>query len=84
MANHPSALKRHRQSEKRRLRHKSTKSALRTLLKKVRSAATKEEALKQLSVVTSRLHKAAQTGSLHKNNASRKISRLTQFVNRLS
>ena len=41
MANHKSALKRHRQSEKKRIRNTSVKSALKTSIKGVREAIEK-------------------------------------------
>ena len=84
MANHPSSLKRQRQSEKQRTRNRVVKSNIRTLVKKVRGAASKDAALKELKAAISKLSKAAQKGGIHKNTASRKISRLTSFVNKLS
>lgn len=84
MANHASALKRQRQNDKRRTANRIRSSDLRTFLKKVRTAPSKEEALKILPQAVSRLHKAAQKGLLHRKNAGRKISRLTQFVSQLS
>lgn len=78
-----SAQKRWRQSEKRRLRNQSTKSLLRTLVKRVRSSKSKDEGAKNLLEAVSAFHKAAHRGVLHPNNASRKISRLSSFVNKL-
>ncbi len=80
MANHPSALKRARQSEKRRLRNRSVNSAVRTAVKKFNSAIITHEvetvkvALKD---VCSRLDRAASKGVLPKGRVSRKISRLS-------
>lgn len=84
MANHASALKRQRQNEKRRLANRTRRTDLKTFLKKVKTASSKEEALKILPLAVSRLHKATQKGLLHPQNAGRKISRLTQLVNQLS
>ena len=84
MATHASALKRQRQNEKRRVRNRAVRSTLRTLMKKVKKAANKQEALGHLQAAVSRLSKAAQKGVLHRNTANRNISRLTQFVNHLS
>ncbi|MBI2340790.1 MAG: 30S ribosomal protein S20 [Deltaproteobacteria bacterium] len=84
MATHASALKRQRQNEKRRARNRTVKSALKSLIKQVKSAKSKANAAPHLQSAISRLSKAAQKGIIHKNNASRHISRLTQFVNHLS
>ncbi len=80
MANHQSAIKRHKQSEKRRLRNASTKSTLRTAVKKVTEAVAAgkpEEAAASLKSAVKLLDKAVSKGVLHRNTASRKISRLT-------
>ncbi|HXI10824.1 MAG TPA: 30S ribosomal protein S20 [Thermodesulfobacteriota bacterium] len=80
MANHQSAIKRHKQSEKRRLRNASTKSTLRTAVKKVTEAVAAgkpEEAAASLKGAVKLLDKAVSKGVLHRNTASRKISRLT-------
>ncbi len=86
MANHKSAIKRHKQSETRRARNSSVKSTVRTAIKKVREAvATKkgDEAKTGLKDAVSLLDKAVTKGVLHRNNASRKISRLSSLVNSL-
>lgn len=80
MANHQSAIKRHKQSEKRRLRNASTKSTLRTAVKKVTEAVAAgktDEAAASLKSAVKLLDKAVSKGVLHRNTASRKISRLT-------
>ncbi len=84
MANHASALKRHRQSEKKRVRNAAVKSNLRSLIKKVREtvAAAKPEEIKTLLGRTvAQIDKAVTGGVLHRNNASRKISRLARAAN---
>ena len=84
MANHRSAIKRHTQSEKKNQRNKACKSALKTATKKVvdaTAAGNKEEAAKNLSAATVMLDKAVTKNVLHRNNASRRISRLTKSVN---
>lgn len=80
MANHASAIKRHKQSEKRRVRNAATKSALRTAIKKVKEAKP-EETQASLKAAVKMLDKAVSKGVLHRNNASRKISRLTAQAN---
>ncbi len=80
MANHPSALKRARQSEKRRLRNRSVNSAVRTAVKKFNTAITSsdvETVKTALKDVTSRLDRAASKGVLPKGRVSRKVSRLS-------
>lgn len=86
MANHPSALKRHRQSEKRRLRNRAIKTRLRRLVREVRGAiatGNREEAAKDLSEAIRALDKAVTKGVLHRNNASRRIARLSHAVGTL-
>jgi small subunit ribosomal protein S20 len=84
VANHKSALKRHRQSLKRNARNVAVKSSLKTSIKKVREAVTEKDAgrARELLVEATRsLDKAASKGVVHKNNAARRISRLAQRVN---
>jgi small subunit ribosomal protein S20 len=79
-----SAMKRARQSIKRNLRNRDVLSSLKTLIKKVESAitaGTREDAEKALLQATKALDMAASKGVIHKNTASRKISRLAQKVN---
>lgn len=81
LANHKSAVKRHRQSEKRRQRNASTKSNLKTAIKKVSETAAAgkaDEAQAGLKKAISLLDKAVTKKVLHRNNASRKISRLAK------
>lgn len=84
MAEHASALKRHRQSRKRRARNNTVKSGIKALNKKLKALATKAEALKLLPEVVSAYHKAAGKHVLHKNTAARRVSLVTRFVNSLS
>ena len=80
MANHPSALKRMRQNEKRRIRNISYKSKVKTAVKKflhsVELNAADAGAL--LGHASSLLHKGVSKGIFHKNTASRTISRLAK------
>lgn len=81
MAIHPSVIKRHRQSLKRRERNVEAKSKLRTLIKKARQAiATKdsESASSQLRNVDKALGKAVSRGIIKRNTASRWLSRLSR------
>lgn len=86
MANHKSAIKRHKQSEIRRQKNASAKSALKTLVKRVKSAVeTKslENAQDALKKAMPAIDKAASKHVIHRNAAARKISRLARQVNRL-
>lgn len=83
MANHKSAIKRHKQSEQRRERNAATKSTLRTAVKRVKEAigaGKADEAKTLLNSAVSLLDKAASKKVLHRNNASRRIARLTKQV----
>ncbi len=83
MANHKSAKKRAKQNLVRRQRNRSVKTTLKTLEKKVRTAkaADDDAALELMGQNQSALQKASQKGIIHKNTASRKISRLSKLVN---
>ena len=79
-----SAMKRARQAEKRNFRNKTVRSAIKTVVKKVETATAsgkKEEAGNELALSIKVLTKAASKGVIHRNTASRKISRLTRKVN---
>ena len=83
MANHPSALKRHRQSVQRAERNQAARSRVRTVVKKVRAVAASgdsEAARAELKSAEKILRKAAGKGLVHRNNASRRISRLARLV----
>lgn len=84
MANHPSALKRARQNETRKLRNRAVKTRVKNVVKSVRQDAEtqpKEAARKQLDAAKSLIDKAAKKGVIHKKTAARKISRLAKLVN---
>lgn len=79
MAHTKSAIKRLKQSRKRRLRNKSTRSLLHTLKKKFLAAVEAknvESAEKLFRNLAAGFQKAAKRGILHQNNARRNISRL--------
>ena len=87
VADHPSALKRHRQSLKRRARNQATKTRLRHLVRDVRAAIASKDgaaAAEQLKTASKALDKAVTKGVLHRNSAARKISRLAHAVSQLS
>ncbi len=79
-----SVLKRIRQNEKRRLRNQSWQTRIKTSIKKVEEALEKKEKeiiQNLLQEAIKIISKAASKGIIHKNNASRKISRLMKKVN---
>lgn len=81
-----STLKRARQAEKQNIRNKAVRSSIKTIVKKVESAiasGNKEDAGKSLIDAVKTITKAVSKGVIHKNTASRKISRLTRKVNTL-
>ena len=86
MANHKSALKRIRQTEKRTERNRFYRTRLKNIVKAVRTAVdagNKEEAAEAFKVANKQIHKFVSKGLLKKETASRKVSRLHQAVNAL-
>jgi small subunit ribosomal protein S20 len=86
MPNHKSAIKRVRQNEKRRIRNRHIMSTTRTFLKRVRAAIENGDAgaaQEALPSAVNALNRAVTKGIMHRNQASRKISRLTVAVNKL-
>jgi small subunit ribosomal protein S20 len=87
MANHFSALKRARQTEKRSARNRTNTSRLRTALRDLRESLTKGDkpAAEQIFRQTvAALDKAIQKGVIHENTASRYKSRLSARLNALA
>ncbi|NJB66766.1 small subunit ribosomal protein S20 [Desulfobaculum xiamenense] len=87
MANHKSAIKRHRQSEKRNARNRAVKTRIRSAVKALRAAVEsndKEKAQAALTLATSVIDKAATKKVVHWRCAARKISRLSQAVNKIA
>ena len=83
MANHFSALKRARQTERRTVRNRANTSRLRTQLRDLRETIEKGDkaaAEKVYRETVSALDKAIQKGTLHENTASRYKSRLSARV----
>ena len=79
MPNIKSAKKRVKVSEKKNLRNRMIKSAVRTSVKKLEAiAADPQTANAQLVVTTSAIDKAASKGVMHKNAANRKKARLAK------
>jgi small subunit ribosomal protein S20 len=86
VANHPSAEKRNRQRLVKTARNRATNSAVRTLVKKVRTALHSKDvaaATTALKAATVALDKAATKGAVHMKAASRTISRLSAQLHQL-
>ena len=80
----PSAIKRHKESEKRRMRNRVAKSAVRTMAKKYTLAVRegkKDDAVLLLKSLVSKLDTVARKGIIKKNAASRKKSRMQRVYN---
>lgn len=86
MANHKSALKRIRQTEKRTERNRFYRTRLKNIVKAVRGAideGNKEEAAAAMKTANQQIHKFVSKGILKKETAARKVSRLQKAVNSL-
>ena len=86
MANIKSAKKRIEVAAIRTERNKSIRSKVKTAIKKVENAialADKTVAADTLKSAIVEISKAASKGVYHKNNAARKISRLSKSVNNI-
>ena len=87
LANIKSAKKRILVTETRAARNKAIRSKVKTAVKKVEAAVEandKEAAASALKVASTEIDKACSKGVFHKNNAARKISRLTNLVNAMN
>jgi small subunit ribosomal protein S20 len=84
MANHKSAEKRIRQTEKRTARNRVYRTKLKNIVKEVRVAVAKKDGVAAeaaLKVANQELHKFVSKGFLKKNSAARKVGRLAKLVN---
>ncbi len=87
MANTPSAKKAARKIARRTVVNGARRSRVRTFLRKVEEAIASGQAAdakQALAVAEPEIMRAAQKGVLHKNTASRKVSRLAARVRSLS
>jgi small subunit ribosomal protein S20 len=80
MANHKSALKRVRQSEKRTERNIDRISRIKTFIKKFIGSLGTEEAGSRFFAAQAEIQRGASRGVLHKNTADRKVSRLSKLL----
>ena len=84
MANIKSAKKRILVNQTKAARNKSIRSSVKTAIKKVEAAVANndlEAAQAALKNATSVIDKAQSKGVYHKNNASRKVARISKAVN---
>lgn len=94
MANSKSALKRIHIAERNRVRNKTYKSAVRTLMKKYFAAVddyahqpspeSLQEVNSRMAQAYSKIDKAVKRGVLHSNNGARKKSRLAKSLKRVT
>ena len=81
MANIKSQIKRNRQNERRRVRNRSERTALKTNAKHVHTAidaGDADAASAELRKASRALDKAVSSGAIHRNTAARRKSRLAR------
>ncbi|MFN2540560.1 MAG: 30S ribosomal protein S20 [Chthoniobacterales bacterium] len=78
MANTKSAAKRGRQSAARALHNRTVRTRLRTLQKQARASA--KPAAGQIHALISAIDKAAKRGTIHRNAANRRKTRLNKLL----
>jgi len=83
MPQHKQAKKRVRQNEKRRQHNRRQRSKMNTLISNVYEATEKEEAQEHHKKAVSYLDKMTAKGQIHRNNAARKKSKMTKYVDNL-
>jgi small subunit ribosomal protein S20 len=87
VANIKSQIKRNRQNEKRRLRNKSVKSALKTAVRKFNEASStgdNEQAQALMREASRKLDKAVSKGVIHKNQAANRKSAIAKRLQALA
>ena len=80
---HKSAIKRHRQNVKRSTRNQAVRTQVRHAVRQLRETLQNKDgdrAATQLRAVMKTIDKAVTKGVLHRNNASRRIARLSQQI----
>jgi small subunit ribosomal protein S20 len=87
LATHKSAIKRNRQNAKKQLINQMRRTRVKSLTKEVLAAVEagdREAAQSALGKAVPVIQRAASRGTLHRNTASRKVSRLSKRVNTLA
>ena len=85
MANHESAVKKHRQDEKKRMVNRVNRSKMKNKIKALRkkvSAGQRDEAAKMLPAAIAVIDATVRKGTIHKNTGSRYKSRLYGLINK--
>jgi small subunit ribosomal protein S20 len=83
MANHASAVKKHRQDEKKRMVNRVNRSKMKNKIKALRkkvSAGQRDEATKMLPATIAVIDMTVRKGTIHKNTGSRYKSRLYGLI----
>jgi len=83
MANHKSALKRIRSTEKKRVLNKYQHKTTRNAIKAIRLSTEKADGLAKLPGVFSMVDRLAKKNIIHSNKAANLKSKLTKFVAKL-
>ena len=84
MANHASADKRFRQSEKRRVHNKYYARTTRNAIKAIRNTTDKAAAEASMAKVFAMIDKLAKINVIHKNKAANLKSGIAVYVNKLA
>lgn len=84
MANHASADKRYRQSEKRRVHNKYYAKTTRNAIKAIRNTTDKAAAEASMPKVFSMIDRLAKTNVIHKNKAANLKSGIAVYVSKLA
>ena len=84
MANHASADKRYRQSERRRLHNRYYAKTTRNAIRDLRNDKNKETAEANAPKVYAMIDKLAKIGVIHKNKAANLKSGIAVYINKLS
>jgi len=83
MANHKSAIKRIRQTERKRLHNRYYAKTARNAVRKLRATKDKTEAVSLYPKVSAMLDKLAKKNVIHKNKAGNLKSKLAKMINKL-
>ncbi|MDE0791493.1 MAG: 30S ribosomal protein S20 [Flavobacteriales bacterium] len=84
MANHQSALKRIRQTQKKRVHNRYFSKTTRNAMRALQAMTSSKEASKSLILVSAMLDKLAKRNIIHKNKAANLKSGLAKAVNKLA
>jgi len=84
MANHASAEKRSRQSERHRLHNRYYAKTTRNAIRAIRNTTDKKAAEASMPKVYSMIDKLAKVGIIHKNKAANLKSGIALYINKLA